>query len=37
MTDEMLNLVPAIKALESQIKKLQDDFNKKIKPYEDGL
>lgn len=37
MTDEILNLVPAIRVLEAQIKKLQNDFNKKVKPYENGL
>lgn len=32
-----LNLVPAIKAIENEIKKLDAEHNKKIKPYIDSL
>ena len=32
-----LNLVPAIQAVERQIKELEQNFNKKVQPYREGL
>ena len=37
MSKEILNLVPAIRAIEKEIGKLADDYNKRIQPYFDNL
>ena len=37
MNNNILNLVPAIKALEGQIKELRSEYLEKVIPYEDSL
>ena len=37
MRKEILNLVRAIRAIEKEIGKLADDYNKRIQPYFDSL
>lgn len=37
MSKEILNLVPAIRAIEKEIGKLADDYNERIQPYFDSL
>lgn len=37
MSKEIFNLVPAIKAIEKELSKLADEYNRKIQPYFDSL
>lgn len=36
-TPEMLNLVPAIREIEAQIREMESDFKAKLKPYQESL
>lgn len=36
-TPEMLNLVPAIREIEAQIREMESDFRAKLKPYQESL